>query len=55
MYYLNTYCKVHFVRIPVGKKIRKIELHDRAASAALISFSLRTWISSAASSRSSRV
>ena len=29
--------------------------HDWAASAALISFSLRTWISSAASSRSSRV
>ena len=20
MYYLNTYCKVHFVRIPVGKE-----------------------------------
>ncbi len=34
---------------------RKIELHDRAASAARVSFSLRTWISSAASSRSSRV
>ena len=26
MYYLNTYCKVHFVRIPVGKKSRKINL-----------------------------
>ena len=24
MYYLNTYCKVHFVRIPVGKESRKI-------------------------------
>ena len=24
MYYLNTYCKVHFVRIPVGKEFRKI-------------------------------
>jgi hypothetical protein len=24
IYYLNTYCKVHFVRIPVGKESRKI-------------------------------
>ena len=24
MYYLNTYCKVHFVRIPVGKESRKL-------------------------------
>ena len=24
MYYLNTYCKVLFVRIPVGKESRKL-------------------------------
>ena len=32
MYYLNTYCKVHFVRIPVGKESRKINLQVHACN-----------------------
>lgn len=32
MYYLNTYCKVHFVRIPVGKESRNINLQVHACN-----------------------
>ena len=32
MYYLNTYCKVHFVRISVGKESRKINLQVHACN-----------------------
>ena len=32
MYYLNTYCKVHFVRIPVGKESRKLNLQGHTCN-----------------------